>query len=75
MRKFDNETENAMLDVNSFWKLERDPLYKKGIEEKSHVVIKNLIEQFGFSDEQVADVAEVSINFVKKVRKQLEVNK
>ncbi|SMC55133.1 hypothetical protein [Pedobacter africanus] len=30
LRKFDNETEQAMLDVNSFWKLERDPFYKRG---------------------------------------------
>lgn len=40
LRKFDNETEHAMLDVNSFWKLERDPLYKRGkqvAEEKAQV--------------------------------------
>ncbi|SMC88763.1 RpnC/YadD family protein [Pedobacter africanus] len=33
LRKFDNETQEAMLDVNSFWKLERDPLYKRGRQE------------------------------------------
>lgn len=52
---------------------------KKGIEKtearKNHDFVENLIKKMGLSDEQAADVAEVTIAFVKKVRKELEANK
>lgn len=37
--------------------------------------VRNLIQKLGFSDEQVADVAEVSIDFVRKVRTELQEKK
>lgn len=40
--------------------------------EKSHSFVENLITKLGLSDEQAADVAEVSPFFVKKVRKELQ---
>lgn len=42
-----------------------------GAIEKSREVVANLITKLGLSDEQAAEVAEVSIVFVKKVRKEL----
>ncbi|MBB5438607.1 UDP-N-acetylglucosamine transferase subunit ALG13 [Pedobacter sp. AK017] len=45
---------------------------KKTEARKNHDFVENLIVKFGFSDEQVVAAAEVSINFVKKVRKELE---
>jgi len=44
---------------------------KKGAELKSYDVVENLIAKLGFTDEQAADVAEVSIDFVRKVRTDL----
>lgn len=44
---------------------------KKGEEKKSYDVVENLILDFGFTDEQAAKVAEVSIDFVHKVRADL----
>ena len=44
---------------------------RDAIEEKNHSVVENLIIKLGLSDEQAADVAEVKIGFVKKVRKEL----
>jgi hypothetical protein len=44
---------------------------EKGREEEQVKVIKNLIVQLGLSDEQAAGVAEVSIDFVKKIRADL----
>jgi len=48
---------------------------KKGEAEKSHEVVENLIIKLGLSNEQAADVAAVSVAFVKKVRKELESKK
>jgi len=42
---------------------------------KNHDFVENLINKLALSDEQAADVAEVTIAFVKKVRKELEVRK
>jgi len=41
--------------------------FEKGEENKSHAVVVNLISH-GFSDDQAASIAEVSSEFVKKVR-------
>ncbi|MNY69117.1 hypothetical protein D3C86_2070070 [compost metagenome] len=58
------------------FKVEKDPFYIKGrteaLNEKNHDVVENLIVKLGLSDEQAAEIAEVSISFVKKVRKELE---
>ncbi|MNY40878.1 hypothetical protein D3C86_1756550 [compost metagenome] len=57
LRKFDNETENAMLDVNSFWKLERDPLYKWGKQKGRHeeaLEIARELKKEGLSIEFIA---------------------
>ncbi len=68
-----------MLNTASFFKVEKDPFYKqgeeKGAEQKSYDVVENLIVKLGFNDEQAADVAEVSIDFVKKVRADLNKKK
>jgi hypothetical protein len=45
---------------------------KKGIEEKGHNVVVNRITELGLSDEEVARIAEVSIDFVKKIRSKLK---
>ena len=58
------------------FKVEVDPFYLTGINKgrtealnkKNHDVVENLIVKLRLSDEQ----AEVSITFVKKVRKELE---
>ncbi|MFT4152353.1 hypothetical protein [Parafilimonas sp.] len=48
---------------------------EKGAEQKSYEVVKNLINKFGFNDQQAANAAEVSIAFVKKVRASLKKKK
>ena len=37
-----------------------------------HAVVENLILKLGFSDEQAASIAEISLDFVKKVRSELK---
>lgn len=73
------EVREIMLNTASFFKVEKDPFYKqgeqKGAEQKSYDFVKNLILDFGFSDEQAAKAAEVSVDFVSKVRSAIEKKK
>lgn len=45
---------------------------EKGKEEKSHTIVENLIIKMGLSDEQAADLAEVSLEFVAEIRSALK---
>lgn len=42
------------------------------LEEKNYKVVANLIQQLGLDDQSAAEVAEVSVDFVRKVRAGLE---
>jgi len=48
---------------------------EKGAETKSYNVVANLIQQLGLDDAAAAGVAEVSVDFVKKVRADLDKKK
>lgn len=69
----------AMDSVSKFFRVERDPYYKRGVikgkietsEKMKHAFVKNLLMEPGFSDEQVARLAEVSIDYVQQVRAEL----
>ncbi len=70
-----------MLDsITTFFKPERDPFFKLGKEQgieqtevkKSREFVTNLILKLGWSDEQVADIANVTVEFVRDVRSSLK---
>lgn len=65
------EIEEAMQSVSTFFKEEDDFLYQKAEKVKNQAFVKNLIVKLGFTDEQAADFVEVDIDFVKKVRAEL----
>lgn len=48
---------------------------EKGAEQKSYEFVKNLINKFGFTDKEAASAAEVSTDFVKKIRASLKKKK
>ena len=48
---------------------------EKGIEKGKQEVIENLIIKMGLSDKQVADIAEMPVSFVKKIRAALKKKK
>ena len=48
---------------------------KKGMEEGKQHVIENLIIRLGLSDKQAADIAEVPVSFIRKVRTSLKKKK
>lgn len=68
----EQQFEKAMETVSNFFKEEKDFLYRKGEvkgrEEEQVKIVTNLVAQLGLSDEQVADIAEVPVSFVKGVR-------
>jgi len=77
------QLEKAMQSVSTFFKEENDIFYrrgeergeKRGIEKKTHIVVENLLIKKGFSDEEAAEIAEVSPEYVKQVRAGLESRK
>ena len=64
-----------MHSVSTIFKEQQDFLYqrgeKKAKEKMSHKLVENLILKLSFTDEQVADFAEVDMEYVKKVRIEL----
>jgi flagellar biosynthesis/type III secretory pathway protein FliH len=48
---------------------------EKGIEKGKQEVIENLIIKMGLSDKQAADIAEMPVSFVKKIRAALKKKK
>ncbi len=50
----------------------REEGMEKGMEKGKIEVVRNLIAKLGFTDKQAAEVAEVSTDFVRKVRAELE---
>jgi len=87
-KNLEQELEKAMITVSEFFKKENDFLYKrgeanglekgiekgveKGEEKKSHAVVENLLSELGLSDEQAARIAEVSVEYVAKIRASLK---
>ena len=67
----EQQFEKAMETVTKFFKEENDFLYRKGEAKKTHTFVQNLIVKSGLTDEQIAENAEVDLNYVKKVRTEL----
>lgn len=61
-----------MQSVSTFFKEENDIFYRKGerigAEKARHTVIENLLTKLGVSDEKAAEIAEVSVEYVKEIR-------
>ena len=80
-RKFDKQIEQltggaiTMGIIETIKKIEREEVFEKGIEKGKQEVIENLIIKLRLSDKQVADIAEMPVSFVKKVRVSLKKRK
>ena len=83
-KNIEQHFEQAMQSVSTFFKEENDYLYRKGEikgeikgqikgeEKKRHAFVVNLIIKLKLTDEQIAEVAEVDIEYVKKIRAELD---
>ncbi|TDO20309.1 RpnC/YadD family protein [Pedobacter duraquae] len=74
-KNIEQQFEQAMQSVSTFFKEENDFLYRKGeikgADKKSHAVVMNLIVKLGFTDDQIAELAEVELEYIKKIRAEL----
>ncbi len=69
--------DDAMDNLTDFFKKENDIYYilgerkgeAKGEAKKERLVVKNLVQQTDFTNEQIAALASVSVDFVKKIRR------
>lgn len=75
----EHQLEEDMQSVSTFFKAENDIFYRKGermgTEKTRHTVIENLLTKLGVSDEKAAEIAEVSIEYVKEIRASLDTKK
>ncbi|SEK54297.1 hypothetical protein SAMN05421740_10231 [Parapedobacter koreensis] len=73
LRKFtkSKKVRETMLTTASFFKVEKDPFYKQGVEQKTHEIVRNLIQSTEFDDAEIASLAIVQPSFVRKVRADL----
>ena len=72
----EHQLKEAMQSVSTFFKAENDIFYRDGerigTEKTRHTVIENLLTKLGVSDEKAAEIAEVSIEYVKEIRARLD---
>jgi len=78
------QLEKAMQSVSTFFKEENDIFYRRGVEKgiakgiekgaerKTHAIVENLLTKLGVSDEKAAEIAEVSLEYVKEIRASLD---
>lgn len=71
-RNLEHELEKVMKAISKFFKEENDFLYRKGEVKGKAEVIENLILKLGLSDVQAAEIAKVSVEFVKEIRQKLQ---
>ncbi|MBX3256920.1 MAG: hypothetical protein KF862_22475, partial [Chitinophagaceae bacterium] len=80
-RKFDTQIQQltggtiAMGIIEAIKKIEREEAFEIGMEKGKRDIIENLIIKLGLSDKQVADIAEMPVSFVKKIRASLKKKK
>lgn len=75
-KQFENQLTKAMESVSTFFREEDDFLYRRGekrgivrgIEKGKKIIVKNLLKSSSFSDKEIANIAEVTIDFVKDIR-------
>ncbi|HMI03092.1 MAG TPA: Rpn family recombination-promoting nuclease/putative transposase [Pedobacter sp.] len=75
--KWDNENvmDYAIKTAKQEGRAEERAKAQQELDKKNHDFVANLLTQFNCSDEQAASAAEVTISFVKKVRKELSAKK
>ena len=64
--------QEAKWDTQNAFETARREALQEGVNEAKVEVVKNLLLDFGFTDEQAAKAATVSVDFVRKVRSALQ---
>ncbi|WP_421826125.1 hypothetical protein [Larkinella sp.] len=76
LRSLELELTKVMIRASDFFKEERDPLYMRGVEKeglkKNIDFTKALLAENKFSIEDIARLVDVSVDFVKQMKKEME---
>jgi len=79
----EHQLEEAMQSVTTFFKVEKDIFYRKGekkgiekgIEQNRRMVVENMLSKSYLSDENIAEINGISIDYVKELRASLGLDK
>jgi hypothetical protein len=71
LRNLEINLKNAMDSIAEYIKEERDVLYLRGLDKGEEKIIASLLTKLNYSLEQIADIAGVSVDFVKSVKQRL----
>lgn len=71
LRNLELNLKNAMDSIAEYIKEERDVLFLRGQERTEERIVKNLLSKMSLTFEQIADVAGVTVDFVKSVKEKL----
>lgn len=75
LRNLDLKLKNAMESIAKYISEERDVLYIRGQEKAEERFVRNLLAKMSLTLEQIADIAGVSVEFVKQVKDKITVSK
>lgn len=87
IRSLEEETFKILEDMPFHYNIEQDYLYKrgmqqgvqqgiekgieKGIEQKNRIIVNNLLKDTNLTDKKIAELAGVTVQFVEKIRREL----
>jgi hypothetical protein len=74
LRNLELNLKNAMDSIVEYIKEERDVLYLRGQEHEQTKFVTNLLQKLNLTFEQIADIAGVTVDFVKSVKQRLTSN-
>ena len=72
LRNLEINLKNAMDSIAEYIKEERDVLFLRGQEKTEERIVKNLLSKMSLTFEQIADIAGVTVDFVKAVHRKLD---
>jgi hypothetical protein len=70
LRKLKPFITTIMESITQYIKPEDDYFYKKGIEKEKQEVVISLLRKTSFGNEQIAEIVNVPVDFVKRIRKE-----
>ena len=71
LRNLDFLIDHLMLSITEFFKEERDPFYIRGEKKAQEKFVSYLLKEGNRTIQQIAEIAEVSIDFVKSIQEKL----
>lgn len=76
LRNLEDQLKDITMDsISKFVSLERDVAYMVGFDKGEEKIVANLLKKLNYSIEQIADIAGVSVEFVKSVKEKLSADK